>query len=163
MMRHLFIEYPDDTGTRTCHDQFMLGDLMIAPIIEEGATARTVYLPDGTWYSFRERTTFLGGQTITVTAALHEIPVFLRTPGAFALNLADTLRVGDSVGNTVGRYKNFILVTAGQPDYQFEDDLGNSFILQQGKLKNTAAPATKNGPILKVRCIPVQELEWINA
>jgi sulfoquinovosidase len=44
--RALFLHYPDDRETFTIQDQYLYGaDLMVAPVIEEGATSRCVYLP----------------------------------------------------------------------------------------------------------------------
>ncbi|QYU68834.1 alpha-glucosidase [Leptolyngbya sp. 15MV] len=44
--RALFLHYPDDRETFTIQDQFLYGeDLMVAPVIVEGAVSRRVYLP----------------------------------------------------------------------------------------------------------------------
>lgn len=44
--RSLMLEYPDDPIARKEYSEFMLGsDLLMAPIFEEGSTARDVYLP----------------------------------------------------------------------------------------------------------------------
>lgn len=44
--RALFLHWPEDCETFTIQDQYLYGaDLMVAPVIEEGAVARRVYLP----------------------------------------------------------------------------------------------------------------------
>ena len=82
MMRHLVLDYPDDANAQRCHDAFMLGDLLVAPVLTAGATGRAVYLPEGRWYSLLTREMLDGGQTIIAQATRDEIPVFLHTPGA---------------------------------------------------------------------------------
>ena len=45
------LEFPDDPRSREISDQFMLGpELLIAPVVTEGATSKTLYLPPGAWY-----------------------------------------------------------------------------------------------------------------
>ncbi len=49
-MRPLFFDFPDDPACTTSEDQFMFGpDLLVAPVLEQGATSRPVYLPAGEW------------------------------------------------------------------------------------------------------------------
>ncbi|NCU12899.1 MAG: alpha-glucosidase, partial [Sphingomonadaceae bacterium] len=44
--RPLFLHYPEDAALYAVQDQFLYGaDLLVAPVIEEGAAARTVILP----------------------------------------------------------------------------------------------------------------------
>jgi alpha-D-xyloside xylohydrolase len=79
-MRPLFFDFSDDATAATVEDQFLFGaDLVVAPILEPGATSRSVYLPavprwkhawTGEWYD--------GGQRIEVDAPLAQIPLFLR-------------------------------------------------------------------------------------
>ena len=41
---------PRDEATFTIHDQFALGDdLIVAPVVERGATTRDIYLTQGRW------------------------------------------------------------------------------------------------------------------
>ena len=77
MVRHLMIEFPDDAASRSVHDQFMLGSsLLVAPVVEEGATTRALYLPPGTWYHVWTGDAYEGGATLTVDAPIGSPPVF---------------------------------------------------------------------------------------
>lgn len=51
-MRPLFFDFPDDPACYPVEDQFMLGpDILVAPVLDEGAASHTVYLPAGAvWY-----------------------------------------------------------------------------------------------------------------
>ncbi|MBI3429879.1 MAG: hypothetical protein HY050_07500 [Actinobacteria bacterium] len=58
----------------------MLGRyLLIAPVIEEGATTCKVYLPEGEWIDFWSREEFSGRQWIEVAAPINRIPVFIKS------------------------------------------------------------------------------------
>lgn len=134
MMRHLVLDYPIDVKAQVCHDEFMLGDLLIAPVLHEGAAGRDVYLPDGQWYHFLTRETIAGGQTLFVKAGRDEIPVFLRTPGAVALNLPESLLLGGDVGNSVERLATPVIAVSGNASLDYADAFGNRAILRDGEI-----------------------------
>ena len=79
-MRPLFYDFPVDETAWTIEDQFMFGpDLLVAPILFEGATGRQVYVPAGnSWRSPWSGESFEGGQWLSVEAPLDRIPLFLR-------------------------------------------------------------------------------------
>lgn len=79
-MRPLFYDFPEDGRSWAIEDQFMFGpDLLVAPVLFEGAHARDVYLPPGeTWRNAWTQENCEGGQTVTVDAPLARIPLFLR-------------------------------------------------------------------------------------
>lgn len=79
IMRPLFWHYQDDPIAAAAGDQFMLGpDLLVAPILRQGAVARSVYLPRGTWFNFWTRERHEGGQHVVAQAPLEIIPLFVR-------------------------------------------------------------------------------------
>lgn len=80
VMRPLFVDFPDDERTWTVDDAYLFGnDLLVAPVLEAGATSRSVYLPQGaTWRDAWTGRTFTGGAEVTVEAPLERIPLFLR-------------------------------------------------------------------------------------
>jgi len=134
MMRHLVLDYPNDAQAQVCHDEFMLGDLLIAPVLHEGSAGRDVYLPEGQWYHFLTRETIAGGQTLFVKAGRDEIPVFLRTPGAVALNLPESLLLGGDVGNSVERLATPVIAVSGNASLDYADAFGNRAILHDGEI-----------------------------
>jgi alpha-D-xyloside xylohydrolase len=79
-MRPLFFDFPGDEASAQVDDQFLLGpDLLVAPVLYEGARSREVYLPAGTsWTDAWSGTTYEGGRTITAAAPLERIPLYLR-------------------------------------------------------------------------------------
>jgi len=80
-MRPLFVDFPEDPVCETIEDQFMFGpEMMVAPVLCEGAREREVYLPSGVeWINAWDKTVHPGGQRINVPAPLETIPVFLKS------------------------------------------------------------------------------------
>ena len=80
VMRPLFYDFPEDKTCWETEDAYMFGpDLLVAPVMEAGATTRTIYLPRGaSWTDANTKQVYEGGQTVTVPAPLDVIPVMLR-------------------------------------------------------------------------------------
>jgi alpha-glucosidase len=79
VVRHLMLVFPDDQETWDISDQFMIGDsLLVAPVVEEAATSRSVYFPAGTWYDVWTGDPVEGGQRVTVDAPIGSPPVYSR-------------------------------------------------------------------------------------
>ena len=83
--RPLFLHYPDDPALWTVQDQFLYGaDLMVAPVIEQGAIMRDVVLPgEGSWRHAWSGEDFTAGSH-PIFAPLGRPPVFYRPASAFA-------------------------------------------------------------------------------
>jgi alpha-glucosidase (family GH31 glycosyl hydrolase) len=57
----------------------MLGDeLLVAPVVTQGATSREVHLPPGAWFHVFTGERFEGPGSITVDAPIGTPPVFAR-------------------------------------------------------------------------------------
>jgi Glycosyl hydrolases family 31 len=94
LMRHLALAYPGDERAVASDDEFLFGpDLLAAPVLEPGATERSLYLPRGRWIhlwdalAYRERDGGLrmrtakllrGGRDATLPAPLDELPLLAR-------------------------------------------------------------------------------------
>jgi len=77
MIRHLDYMFPGN-GYGKVLDQFVMGDfLMVAPVLEKGATSRTVLIPPGKWTADDGRG-YEGPCQVTVEAPLSRLPHFLR-------------------------------------------------------------------------------------
>ncbi|HEY5042630.1 MAG TPA: TIM-barrel domain-containing protein [Verrucomicrobiae bacterium] len=62
MLRALFIEYPEDPGSWLVDDEYMFGSqMLVAPLMHEGATGRAVYLPPGGWIDYQTGKSYSGG------------------------------------------------------------------------------------------------------
>jgi alpha-D-xyloside xylohydrolase len=80
VMRPLFYEFQEDEKVWDIKDEYLYGpDILVAPILHEGATSREVYLPKGSnWTDANTGKLFEGGQTVRVDAPIDIIPIFLR-------------------------------------------------------------------------------------
>lgn len=82
IIRPTFYNFPDDDRCLLDCDEFMLGtNLLVAPVVELGATTRSLYLPslpEGLgWIDFHSRQRCLGGQHHTVPAPWDRLPLFV--------------------------------------------------------------------------------------
>ena len=79
-MRGLFMDFGSDPKVANIGDEYMFGPaLLVAPVTDQGMTSREVYLPAGAdWYNFWTNEKLKGGQTITATAPIDRIPLFVR-------------------------------------------------------------------------------------
>ena len=76
MLRALFFEYPEDPTSWAVDDEYLFGrDLLVAPLFEEGATARGVYLPPGAWIDYQTGRRYDGARRHRIEAG--PIPVVL--------------------------------------------------------------------------------------
>lgn len=80
VMRPLFFDFYNDKTAWETEDEYMFGpDILVAPVMEEGMTERSVYLPAGaTWTDAHTKKQYQGGQRVTVPAPIDIIPVFVR-------------------------------------------------------------------------------------
>jgi alpha-glucosidase len=79
LVRHLLIEFPDDAQTWEIHDQYLLGsELLVAPVLTEGSTSRSLYLPEGEWFHVWTGQAYSGPDWVEVPAPIGEPPVFSR-------------------------------------------------------------------------------------
>ena len=83
IIRPTFFNFPDDVRCLEDSDDFMLGDdLLVAPVVEQGALQRRVYLPKlpagDRWFDFYNQTPLAGGTEHVVSAPLNHLPLFAK-------------------------------------------------------------------------------------
>ena len=89
IIRPTFYDFPEDTQCLQDCDEFMLGrELLVAPVVEAGATTRRLYLPAlggrGRWFDFETGQAYASGQWHEVAAPLERLPLFAREGAAIA-------------------------------------------------------------------------------
>lgn len=85
LQRPLFLHFPDDPALFAVQDQYLYGpDMLVAPIIEEGATARRVVLPGNTPWRHVWTGQDYGPGEHDVPAPLDAPPVFYRPESSYA-------------------------------------------------------------------------------
>jgi alpha-glucosidase (family GH31 glycosyl hydrolase) len=96
IMRHLVLAYPDDDVAASLEDEYLLGpDLLVAPVLEEGARVRSVYLPAGLWADARRGEVHRGPGWVELPAPLEEAPVLIREGAEIPLLPADVMTLTD--------------------------------------------------------------------
>ena len=79
LVRALWIHWPQDPKAIHTTDEYMWGDqILVAPVLKQGATQRTAWLPAGQWWDFWSNKQVTGGAEITRDADLETIPLYVR-------------------------------------------------------------------------------------
>ncbi len=129
VMRALWLHYPDDARAAACGDQYLFGkNLLVAPVVEKGATTRQVYLPRGSWYDFWTGEPIQGGREISRDVSLDIMPLYVRAGSILPLGPIKqytTERVDQPLSVSIypGTDGSFLL---------YEDD-GTSFNYRKGE------------------------------
>jgi alpha-glucosidase len=99
IVRHPMLHYPDDPNVYELTLQFMLGaDFMIAPVLDEGASQVTLYLPPGSWTHLWSGELYGNantGTSLDIEAPIGEPAVFYRTESEVGAQLRETLKEGE--------------------------------------------------------------------
>ncbi|MBW5445588.1 family 31 glucosidase [Cohnella sp. CFH 77786] len=88
-MRPLFYDFPHDSESWNVEDEYMFGpDLLVAPILYEGARERTVYLPSGVvWKEAHTGRILEGGVLMKCDAPMDTLPLFTRYDSRLIANM----------------------------------------------------------------------------
>jgi len=128
IMRALWLHYPRDAKAVACGDQYLWGrDVLVAPVVEQGAKSRRVYLPQGAWQDFWTGERHEGGREITRTVDLETTPLYVRAGAILPLGpvkqyTAEKVDEPDTIAIYPGADGSFLL---------YEDD-GKSFDYKKG-------------------------------
>lgn len=78
-MRPLVMDFRTDVRAQNVGNQFMYGpDIMVNPVTQQGATSRSVYLPEAKWYDFWTGHALGGSAVVDASAPLDRIPLYVR-------------------------------------------------------------------------------------
>ncbi|KAH0829071.1 glycoside hydrolase family 31 protein [Lanmaoa asiatica] len=112
ILRPQYVMFPEDEQGFGIDDQFYLGSsgLLCKPVTTRGATSTSVYLSDAQVYydyfshtAYRPSTSETSGRTVTVPAALQEIPILIRGGAKGELYLDDGEGFGYQRGELIWR------------------------------------------------------------
>jgi alpha-glucosidase len=148
MARPLFLAFQEDPATFILEDQFLCGDaLLVAPVLEEGATKRPVYLPAGTWFDFWTDERYVGPGHIEAKAPLERVPLFVRAGSVVPMGPAV-----DYVGQPTDEPLT-LHVYAGEGDSWLYEDDGEGLAYRNGayRLTRFTVTTTEDGVSLERR------------
>jgi len=130
-MRALFMDFTGDPRAADIPDEYMYGPaFLVAPVTEQGATQRAVYLPAGCdWYNYWTNERMHGGQTITTDASIDTLPLFVRAgsivPMGAEVESAQEPQTIASVRVYPGANASFILFRDDGKTYAYEKTGGS--------------------------------------
>lgn len=130
IMRALWLHYPDDPKAVARSDEYLWGrDLLVAPVTEKAATAKTLYLPRGRWYDFWTEESLEGGREITRPVDLATMPLYARAGTILPLGPVKQFTTEKVVAPLT------LVVYPGQNGtYTLYEDDGSSFAYRHGQL-----------------------------
>jgi len=132
-MRGLFMDFPDDPKVADLRDEYMFGPaFLVAPVTEQGATSRAVYLPAGAdWYNYWTNERVHGGQTIQVAAPIDTLPLFVRAGSIVPL--------GEAIESTSQQQKiaKVRVYPGADAEFTLYDDDGKTYAYEKGESRGT--------------------------
>ena len=127
IMRPLVLHYQEDPETANLNGEFLVGEnLLVAPVLEQGATRKLVYLPKGQWYDFVTGEAYEGGRYHMVDAPLDHCPMFVKA-GSVIPTYAVKNHIPDEGYDTLK-----LLVYPGRGEYVHYQDNGADYAYRQG-------------------------------
>jgi alpha-D-xyloside xylohydrolase len=131
--RALFMDFPNDPNVAGIGDEYMFGPaFLVAPVSDQGATSRKVYLPAGSdWYNYWTCERLKGGQTVTVSAPIDTIPLFVRAGSIIPMG-SDVLSTAEP--QSIAR----VLVYPGADgEFTLYNDDGKTYAYEKGNSQIT--------------------------
>ena len=126
-------------------DQYLWGrDVMVAPVMVQGAVSRDIIFPDGTWVDINHpEKRYQGQSTIRYEAPLEVLPLFVRA-GAFIPQANYPM---DNVGDYNPDKLDIYYYTSDAPSTftLFDDDLHSTGTLDKNKHREIQFTATPQG------------------
>ena len=127
-MRALWLHHPDDPRAVVRGDEYLWGrDLLVAPVTEQGASTRRVYLPRGTWVDFWTNERVEGGREIDRAVDLETMPLYVRAGG-----IVPTGPVKQYTAEHVPGPLTIVVYRGADGAFDFYEDDGQSFDYEHG-------------------------------
>jgi len=147
VIRALWLHYPDDAKAVARGDQYLFGrDILVAPVVEKGATSRSVYLPAGVWYDFWTNERHEGSREITCKVDLETMPLFIR---AGAILPMDPLR--QYTAEKVDGPLTLSVYPGAEGNCSLYQDDGRSFDFRKGEFMRIEVSWNGRGRVLGMR------------
>lgn len=134
IIRPLLFNYQNDKNTYEINDEFMFGDsILVAPVVEQGARNRLVYLPEGdNWIDYWTKKEYKGGQYIIKEAPLDICPIYIKALSMIPI-AKDQNYIGEKENDTL-ILDLYLGENDGEIQYTHYLDDGESFEYKNGIL-----------------------------
>jgi alpha-glucosidase len=148
-MRPLYYHYPRDEQACDSETEFLIGDaLLSAPIYEQGATSRGVYLPEGTWFDYWDGTAYPGDITSEISAPLDSWPLLVR--GNSILPTGPVMQYVDQRPTDPLTFTCY-MATDGLASYTLYEDDGSTQAYRNGAYATTSVSCRVESDLITVR------------
>jgi alpha-glucosidase/alpha-D-xyloside xylohydrolase len=129
MMRALWVHHPDDPQAVGRGDQFLWGrDILVSPVVEQGATSRRLYLPRGRWFDFWTEERVDGGREMDRPVDLETIPLHVREGAILPFGPARQY-VDEAVADTL----SVSIYPGADGVFELYEDDGKTFAYMRGE------------------------------
>ncbi len=128
-LRPLWFAYPHDPKAALVGDQYLLGgDLLVAPVVHEGETQRSVYFPAGDdWIDWWNGTRHAGGSEAKIAAPLDRLLLFVRAGAS-----VPTQGVVQHTGEMAKMPLNFVVALGANGSGNVYQDAGDGYAYRKG-------------------------------
>jgi len=148
-LRPLFLDFPGDGRAATTDDEFLFGsDLLVAPVLWEGADSRDVYLPAGDWFDYWTGQRHAGNSTISIPVTMDSIPIFVRG-GGFIFRQPVVQYTGKMPGNPL----KVLIAPATESESSLYEDDGESLKYRNGDFMKRHFHQTSNDQSVAVEIL----------
>jgi alpha-glucosidase (family GH31 glycosyl hydrolase) len=129
VMRALWLHYPDDPIAVARGDVFLWGrDILAAPVVEQGAKERRLYLPRGVWHDYWSGERHEGGREIARAVELDTLPLYVRAGAVLPLG-----PVRQYTAENIDEPLSIAIYPGADGAFLLYDDDGASFDYRKGQ------------------------------
>jgi alpha-glucosidase (family GH31 glycosyl hydrolase) len=150
IMRALWLHHPTDAVAAARGDEYFWGrDILVAPVVEKGATSRRLYLPRGTWFDFWNEQRVDGGREIDRAVDLATLPLYVR-----AGTIVPMGPVRQYTDEPSDEPMTIVVYPGADGASSWYEDDGHSFNYAQGEWMRVAMTWRDSSRRLSLRLVP---------
>lgn len=133
LVRPLIFDYPDDKNVGNNVESWMFGDYMlVSPVVKEGDTEKSIYLPKGNWIDYFKGTKYDGGQTIKYSVnsqTWDDIPLFIKKGAIIPSNSKPIQHIEEKVDTL----NLDVFPDKDMTSFEYYDDDGKTYNYENGE------------------------------
>ena len=142
ILRPLVFHYEKDSVAQTCNDEFLFGErILVAPVVNQGAVKRMVYLPKGEWYDYWTGEKLSGETWLIKDAPIEICPIYVKA-GSVIPTMEPMAYVGEKESETL-----VLEVFPGKGQYEHYLDNGEDFAYREGAFHQYRFTAEDTGAV----------------
>ncbi len=151
VQRPLVFDHQRDPVVQGIDDEYLFGpDLLVAPVVEPGTTARQVYLPEGEWHDWHTGERIDGQRFVGAATPMERIPMFARGGSVIPM-------WPEAPASTADHHPEVIELHVFSPGRDatrrsmLQEDDGATFAFRSGGLRRTIFELEREGDTVTLR------------